>query len=241
MKTLSERLKYARKKAKLSQKTLAKDAGISQSAIALLESGARSGSASIGNIASALGVDVRWLTDGIGTGEPRPMSAKGHSNVAYIRQIYTYDSVDELPDDTVLIPQIDLKLSAGHGRDNPVIDEKTPIPFMGDWIKQRRIKPKDVVMMKVDGDSMEPKLSNGHSVLIDKSDTRIPMNGAVFAIIVNGEWMVKRCSQRIGGGIIIKSDNQNGDFFNAELDEEEAQKAGVEIVGRVRYSSGDFD
>lgn len=174
---------------------------------------------------------------GTPTATPHPDGA-GHSNVAYIRQITVFDNLDELPDGSVLIPVIDAKLSAGHGRDNPHIDEREPLPFTGAFIKELRIKPKNAVMMKIEGESMQPNLWGGNSVLIDKGDTEPTMNGGAFALIVNGEWMLKRIYKRVGGGLIIKSDNPNGNFFNAEWDEETCEKAGVDIIGRVRYQSG---
>jgi phage repressor protein C with HTH and peptisase S24 domain len=165
-------------------------------------------------------------------------SAKGHGNVSYIREITVYDNLDELPDESVLIPVIDAKLSAGHGRDNPHIDIKEPLPFTGAFIKHLGIQPKNAVMMKVDGDSMQPTLYGGNSVLIDKGSTTPSMNGEVFAVIIEDEWMVKRLYKRIGGGLIIESDNKHGKFFNADWNEEQCEAARVDILGRVRYQSG---
>ena len=66
MNTLSERIKYARKLAGLSQAALAKTVEISQSAIAMLENGTRAGSASMPQIAQALNVNAVWLVTGKG-------------------------------------------------------------------------------------------------------------------------------------------------------------------------------
>lgn len=61
MENLSTRMKLARTLAKLSQAKLAKLSGVSQGAIGMLETGSRSGSASIAQIAQALEVNAVWL------------------------------------------------------------------------------------------------------------------------------------------------------------------------------------
>lgn len=64
MEELKDRLIAARKEKKLSQKALAKAIGTNQSVIGSLESGYRKTSAYIPAIASVLGVEALWLTDG---------------------------------------------------------------------------------------------------------------------------------------------------------------------------------
>lgn len=66
LKTLAERLTWARNRKKLSQQKLADLAGVSQSAIGNLESGIRFASLKMPTIASVLGVDALWLAEGKG-------------------------------------------------------------------------------------------------------------------------------------------------------------------------------
>ncbi|MFA5922302.1 MAG: helix-turn-helix transcriptional regulator [Methylococcaceae bacterium] len=66
MTTLAERIKSERKQYGLSQITLAKKAGISQTAISKLESGESSETRKISKIAAALGVNTEWLATGKG-------------------------------------------------------------------------------------------------------------------------------------------------------------------------------
>lgn len=68
MKTLAERLTWARTEAKITQQELARGAGVAQSTIASWESGARATGRKITVIAAYLGVDPIWLLDG--KGEP---------------------------------------------------------------------------------------------------------------------------------------------------------------------------
>ncbi|MBP2666958.1 MAG: peptidase [Firmicutes bacterium] len=72
MKTLAERLIWARTQKGLSQSELAKAAGVAQSTIGNLEAGIRLSSRKIAAIASVLGVNALWLAEG--KGDPIPKS-----------------------------------------------------------------------------------------------------------------------------------------------------------------------
>lgn len=67
MKTLSERLKHARKTKEWTQGHLAAACGLTQSAIGNIEAGTREAKGSLPQIAQALGISYQWLA--FGTGE----------------------------------------------------------------------------------------------------------------------------------------------------------------------------
>lgn len=66
--TFGERLRTARKRAKLSQTKLAELVGLKQSQITMLETGQRSSTTAVAEIAAATGCDALWLATG--KGEP---------------------------------------------------------------------------------------------------------------------------------------------------------------------------
>lgn len=70
MKTLAERLIWARTRKEMSQEELASRVGVSQSTIGNLEAGIRQTARKLPQIANALGVDALWLADGIGQVTP---------------------------------------------------------------------------------------------------------------------------------------------------------------------------
>ena len=72
MSTFGQRLKSARKTAKLSQTKLGETVGLSQSVISDLESGAQNETALVVQLAVACGVDPVWLA--INRGEPKPVA-----------------------------------------------------------------------------------------------------------------------------------------------------------------------
>ncbi|AXF86666.1 HTH-type transcriptional regulator PrtR [Ephemeroptericola cinctiostellae] len=180
-------------------------------------------------IVAKLGLPENYWGDGLGMKT---------SNVESIRAIRTFEHYSELPDNEfVNIPVLDAKLSAGHGRDNPVIDFKRPLPFQTESIKANKIAPENALAMKVIGRSMEPILHDGDTVLIDQGDRAPTLHGGVFALTLEGEWMVKRVFKTLGGGVRIASDNP-AEGLAIELTEEKAQNAELKIIGRVRYRSG---
>lgn len=72
METFAERLRYARLLRGLSQGTLARACGLSQSAISSYENGTRQSPKKLLNLAQVLEVDIYWLSRGQGDMTPSP-------------------------------------------------------------------------------------------------------------------------------------------------------------------------
>ena len=156
-----------------------------------------------------------------------------------VRPIITYENLKELPEEsTVLITRIDVELSAGNGRETWHIEEKEPLPFQADYIRTLDAKPKNLVAVKVNGDSMETRLFDKDTVVVDTADTRVPANGGVFALVYAGELLVKRLFRLPDGGLKIVSDNA---MRYAPVDVEPDQIEHITIIGRVKYRSGTGD
>ena len=154
------------------------------------------------------------------------------------RPISVYNSLDELPPETtVLITHVDVVLSAGNGRETWHIEEKRPLPFQADYIRRLDCIPKNLVAVKVRGDSMEPRLFDDDTVVVDKAEKRIPASGGVFAVVYAGEMLVKRLFKLPDGSIDVVSDNSKYKSFVVPPDKLEH----VDIVGRVKYRSGTGD
>ena len=153
-----------------------------------------------------------------------------------VRPIVTYESLEELPkESTVLITRIDVELSAGNGKETWHIEEKEPLPFQADYIRRLDAKPKNLVAVKVHGDSMEPRLFDDDTVIVDKADTRVPANGGVFALVYAGELLVKRLFRLPDSGLKVVSDNHQRYEPITVLP---TQVEHINIIGRVKYRSG---
>lgn len=67
----------------------------------------------------------------------------------------------------------------------------------------------DVIGIRVDGDSMQPDIKDGDTVLI-KIEV-MPENGEVGAFILNDEGLLKRYKKTDRGDVILSSDNKDYD------------------------------
>ncbi|CAJ0895754.1 LexA repressor [Ralstonia mannitolilytica] len=151
------------------------------------------------------------------------------------RPISVYNSLEELPPETtVLITHVDVALSAGNGRETWHVEKKEPLPFQADYIRRLKASPKDLVAVKVRGDSMERGLFDDDTVVVDTADRRIPASGGVFALVYAGEMLVKRLFKMPDGSIDIVSDNPKYKSLVVPPDQLEH----IDIVGRVKYRSG---
>jgi phage repressor protein C with HTH and peptisase S24 domain len=150
--------------------------------------------------------------------------------------ILSWEHEDDLPEgEYVFIPRLDIHLSAGNGREQVEMDfvKKQPQAFRADWIRRKKLNPSKLACMKVDGDSMESLLYDGETVVIDTSQTMIK-DGKVYALWYDGGERVKRLWKLPGGGLRIKSDNQEHPTIEVSPEHTDS----VRILGRVVHKSG---
>ena len=89
----------------------------------------------------------------------------------------------------------DLLLAAGTG----TFADQEPVPgevkFRKNWLRDHRLRAKDLFLVEVSGDSMEPTLHAGDSVLVDESRTS-PRSGRIYALRTGDGLLVKRLRKR---------------------------------------------
>jgi phage repressor protein C with HTH and peptisase S24 domain len=219
------------------------ESGVARGTISALENRDSSRSAYFPRLAEALGVPLADLysvsEDGVTLLEVKTGDAlrAEEARAAYgLTPILAWEHEEDLPPgDFVLVPRLDVHLSAGHGHEQVEIDfaEKTPIAFRADWIREQRLRPKKLAAMKASGDSMEPRIHDGDLLAIDTSQTSI-IDGKVYALWYDGGERVKRLYRLPGGGIRIQSDNPR--HGTIELGPDYAGH--VRIIGRVVHTSG---
>lgn len=223
---LSQRLKAARKHAGLTQKELADAAGVSQPVISQLESGASLKSVHIAKLAITCKVDPMWLSEGVG----EMLAARAHGpdeNGSPSKKEYA------------LIPQYTVRASAGSGYHNDHVEltEGQGLVFKRDWLKRLSLKEESSCVIYAEGSSMEPTISDGDVLLIDRASTE-PRTGKVFAIQrPDGSVSVKRLVQTFSGGWVVRSDNPDKTLYPDEpISAEDLQH--VEIIGRSVWGGG---
>ncbi len=148
-------------------------------------------------IHKATGVSVDWLLTGEGpvyAGKPGAGTGAG--------------GVGGEPDDYTYIPLYDLKAAAGTGEVVYQEDVRDFLCFKTQWIKTNlRGAPKELFLLHVQGDSMEPTLRSGDIVLIDRSITN-PQQEGIYLVRLDSAIMVKRVQILEGNRIELSSDNQ---------------------------------
>lgn len=152
-------------------------------------------------------------------------------------QSYNVDQDDNLtiPEWTIpdpemfdFIPMADAQLS--DEGESFAISQKTEgyYAFRKSWLNIIASSPRNLVLMRVCGDSMSPTIQRGDTVMID-TGCRSVRDGIVYAIRLNSIIMIKRLSVRPKGCIIVISDNcKVSDSFEVDVSE-------LYIIGRVSW------
>lgn len=227
---LGMRLKQAREKAGLTQGQLAKAAGITQAAISALEKRDSDSSSHAFALAKACHVRPEWLLSG-----EEPMQAAA---TVSLRPMQFWDNEEELNEEEYFfLPQLNIRLSAGNGNIVWHVDEKGQRQaFRRAWGKRLGIRPEQAATMVAAGESMEPRIQDGDSLVIDYKQQHI-IDGKIYAIAYAGEVYVKRLFKQIGGGLRIVSDNPDKIRYpDVFVTQENMQH--LQIIGRVVALSG---
>jgi phage repressor protein C with HTH and peptisase S24 domain len=133
-----------------------------------------------------------------------------------------------------LAPRVAVSLSAANGQ---LVDQELnlpPLAFRRDWLEGKCVtSKKNLRVMDVAGDSMEPYLMDRDVVLIDTGQTEVKDNG-VYSIAYGDELRIKRLSRRFDGGLKIRSDNPA--YPDEDLSPEQAGY--IRVIGRVLWRGG---
>jgi hypothetical protein len=177
-----------------------------------------------------------WASAGVDWPTGAPLSVNEPRRAFGMEPILAWEHPDDLPEgDFVMVPRLDVHLAAGEGREQVEIDlvKDNPQAFRTEWIRLMRLKPAKLAAMRAAGDSMEPTIHDGDSLLVDTSQATV-VDGKVYALWYEGGERVKRLFRLPGGGLRIESDNQR--FRALELPPGELEH--VRIIGRVVHRSG---
>lgn len=106
------------------------------------------------------------------------------------------------------IPAYDVAVAAGHGM---VVTDEEPtrqLAFRKRWLNYRGLQEKALVVVYAKGDSMEPTIEDGNSILVDMTQTT-PSDGGIYVLRNEGQLIVKRTQHLLGQGILLISDNKS--------------------------------
>ena len=150
-----------------------------------------------------------------------PVQAIGESRANYDPS--NYDPSDRSP-----VRLMEVASAAGVGAE--VYDE-TPVGllwFRNDWLLSHSIDPEQSNIISVRGESMEPTLPDGCSILMDRK-RREPQEGRIYVMRTEEGLVVKRLGLDEEGRWEIESDNEDWEPM--------PWTDGTEIIGEVRWSA----
>lgn len=224
------RIRRRRKELKLTQKNIADSLQITPSSITQWEQGisAPSGKNLI-NLGKVLDCDPEWIL----SGEAEKLEVR-ESNAEWHAGFELWDGDTPLRDDEVALPFYrEVELAAGSGSTFVQENGGCKLRFAKSTLKKSRVEPHHAACVTVSGNSMLPVLRHGTTVGIDTSKKSI-IDGEMYAIDHDGMLRVKMLYRTPGGGIRIKSYN-NDEFPDEFISPEKA--ADIKIIGWVFWWS----
>jgi transcriptional regulator with XRE-family HTH domain len=247
MKDFSAALKKARNQAHMTMEDVAKRFGITRSAISQWEDPTKNSRPDLEKLpalADMYRVDLGSLLNGLvvrtDTGDLNaavtnalpgapPMSGTAPT-LSGSAPVIAWSDAEGPPSGMVTVPRLRMSLSMGTGKIMFEVEEhEEGSAFRADWLASMCLKPGSCFMAKVEGSSMEPKLEEGESVLIDRAQVNI-IDRKIYAISYDGKIYCKRLF-KAGAEVIMRSDN-------SEFPEIRAQAEEVQIIGRVVWHAG---
>lgn len=131
------------------------------------------------------------------------------------------------------IPKVKARLSAGGGSFEVGSEIEGYYAFRKEWLGSKGNSDK-MVLMDIFGNSMQPELRDGDTVLVDESQKDI-LSGAMYAVGVEDTIMVKRVEKH-PNRLVLLSDNR--DYSPIYLQFEELDS--IRIIGKVIWVCREF-
>ncbi|MDV5390769.1 XRE family transcriptional regulator [Shewanella xiamenensis] len=156
------------------------------------------------------------------------------SNAEWHAGFELWDGDTPLRDDEVALPFYrEVELAAGSGSTFVQENGGCKLRFAKSTLKKSRVEPQNAACVTVSGNSMLPVLRHGTTVGVDTSKKSI-IDGEMYAIDHDGMLRVKMLYRTPGGGIRIKSYN-NDEFPDEFIPPEKTSE--IKIIGWVFWWS----
>ena len=133
--------------------------------------------------------------------------------------------------DFIKLPRYNARLAAGDGAFNERAELLDHIPFTKQFLSRKLglMTARDLAILEVQGDSMEPTIGDGDLVIVDQSQRTIA--DGIMAFILDDTAYIKRM-RRFFDGIEIISDNKEL-YPPIQLGRDRFEE--LHIIGRVRW------
>lgn len=230
--SLAERLKQRRDELGYTQAQVAQMAGLAQPSYGDLENGKAKSSRKLVQIAHALKVSPDWLATGEGTISPESSNAE-LSNKA----IAVWHDDDTIPDGMIAIGYLhDICGSLGNGYLNEEPTDELQLWFREETLRECNVNPTSAKAFIARGDSMAPDITDGQTIAVDTSATRI-FDGEIYAFRKSGELKVKYLFKN-GDGFKAVSRNDDKVRYPDEIyTAKDIEADNIEIIGQFWWKS----
>ncbi|MDR3414610.1 MAG: S24 family peptidase [Nevskia sp.] len=231
---LWQRLREARTRAQLTQQDIANLFGITREAVSQWESPrpekrTRPSIDQLKQIAKKTGAPFEdYLTNDdidAGTDWSSPLVRGFHPD-------------DPARDDEIRIPEDRVRFSGGNGQyavSYEAISDSEPATYRLSWFQKERINPKKAKRFRVTGNSMEPLLFPGDSILVNLEETSV-REGQVYVFRHGDQLKVKKLIPKADGSLVLRSINRD-DYPDDTVPADQVADQ-ITIIGRVRDKSG---
>lgn len=178
-------------------------------------------------LSRVIGRNPAYLQQFVRRGTPRELAARDRALLA------RYFGVPEARlggpeiDGLIEVARLDIGASAGPGRLAENEAARRPGMFSPALLRQLGVRPESASLIRVEGESMEPTLSDGDEILVDRDRREPSGRGGIFVVRLDGQLMVKRLLPALGG-IELVSDNPDYPVRRCRTEE-------VEVIGRVAW------
>lgn len=220
---VSERIREAASINGMNIKEFSDRLGVSYRTVQNYLSGERGvGSDFLAAASEQLGISATWILTGLGA----PL-------------IHSAPSSDQ-PKAGQFVPvaHFTAEASAGHGS---LVQDEAPdstYAYRREFLARRGLKPENLAVLTVRGDSMVPDLHDKDSILVNRVLTGFDdiEDGTVYAVTVDGDLYVKRIQRLPGHRLMLASSNP----VYQPIIVEKSDMAAVRIIGPVITSSHEW-
>lgn len=167
--------------------------------------------------------NAAYLQQYVRRGTPRVLAEQDRALLAAYFRVDAGELGGPVATPMARVRRLDVEASAGPGALSDAEERGTAILLDPRLLADLRLRPASAAMLRARGDSMEPTIADGDSIVVDESDTAVTATPAIFVLRQDGALLVKRVS-RTEAGFTIASDNPR---YPAIL------TPAPEIIGRV--------
>jgi phage repressor protein C with HTH and peptisase S24 domain len=148
-------------------------------------------------------------------------------------------AIAQTDDEFVYINKYDVQAAAGYGAWHDREHIKSRLSFRREQLRSMGLQPKNLAILDVKGDSMEPVLANGVQVMIDFSKNQL-ISDSIYVVGIDNALFIKRLQQilscennQVATKVRVISENPAYDAFEINL-----SQAGESflIIGQVVWS-----